>query len=155
MASEVEKRGQCVCLAAAELRGHVEDGGGLHLNAVEPTQHLRGEFLKTAREERAFEETRRVDVVFVHGVARRANMIEVDGEFRGVHRSVLAKILARRDGVIPGFQFRHLSSPTSRLHFAQAKRCGIHWLQSILKPCPIKEPSALPLDFSGFAGLSE
>ena len=79
-------------LAAAELGGHVEDGRGLDRDAGEPPDRLGGEVLQVPGQVRPLEEPLGVLVVLAGSTV--ADVVEVDGELRGVQRSPLAQVLA-------------------------------------------------------------
>ena len=79
-------------LAAAELRGHIEDGRGFGLLARQPADHLRSQAAQVLRQVGPLEELLRVLVD-----ARRpavAHLVQVDGELRSVQRLALAQVLA-------------------------------------------------------------
>ena len=79
---EMEEARERVGLPAAELRGHVEDGGRLDLNAREPPHDLRGEVEEALRHEGPLEEPLGLHVVGVGAVV--PDVVEVDREFRSV-----------------------------------------------------------------------
>ena len=69
---------------------------------------------------RALEEALRLDVILVRPPI--TDVVEVDGEFRGVERPVLAEVFPGRDELIPGSKFCHRSHkpPGYRDFFARA-----------------------------------
>ncbi len=117
---QVVEGGQRVGLAPAELGRHVEDGGGLDLDAGEPAHDLGGQVEQAPRHVGALEESLGLDVILVRPPI--TDVVEVDGEFRGVERPVLAEVFPGRDELVPGSEFCHRSHkpPGYRDFFARA-----------------------------------
>lgn len=103
----VERR-QRVRLAAAELRRHVEYGGSFKLDARQPPQHLARQVGQAPRHVRAIEKASRLNIVNMCPRTSVPDVIQMDGELRGVERAVVPQILAGRDDLIPGLQFSHV-----------------------------------------------
>ena len=104
-AGEVVEGRERVRLPAAELGGHVEDGRGLDLDAREPPDDLGGEVEEALGHVGPLEEPLGLQVVGMGPVV--ADVVEVDGELRGVHRAVLAEVFPGRDDLIPGLELGH------------------------------------------------
>jgi hypothetical protein len=97
-----------VRLAAAELGGHVEDSRGLDGDSREPSHRLGGKILEVPGEECPLEEAPRILAVLRGSVI--ADVIQVDGELRGVQRTSFAKVFARWYEFLAGLQLGHFRS---------------------------------------------
>ena len=99
----VEQRKR-VRLAAAKLRGKVENGVRLRALAGQATDDFGSEDSEVVGEVSSLEEPLRLLVI--GGRTAFAHLVEMDGELRCVERFAFAQILARGDNFIPGFE-RH------------------------------------------------
>src|SRR5208337_1558560 len=99
---EVVKQSQGVRLAASELGGKVVNRRSLKLDTGKTSDHAGGKLRKILREKRPLKETPRLLVVGRSSVI--PNVVQVDGKFRCVKRTIVSQVLARSYNLVPGFQ---------------------------------------------------
>ena len=112
------KQRQRVGLAAAKLRGEIEDGVGFRFLAGQTADDFGRETGEILGEIGALEKSFRLLVI--SGRLAFAHLIQMDGEFRRVERFALAQIFARGDDFIPRFR-GHIKLDRSHLTILRSR----------------------------------
>ena len=92
------------------MRGHVEDGGGLDLDAGQAANDLGCQVGQVPGQVGPVEEPARILVILWR--SPRAHVVQVHRELGGVEGLAFPQVFPRGHDMEPGLQLRHLGAPS-------------------------------------------